>query len=324
LDKIWRASFPERKIMKKLKITIAVCLVATIASAAEISTTTGLDKNTPWITVLDQIDHNTTVAAAVAARMAVSGVVLGSNVSTFLGTPTSANLAAAVTNETGTSLLVFNTSPTLVTPILGTPTSGTLTNCTGLPVAGITASTSTALGVGSIELGHATDTTIARVSAGKISVEGVNVVTTSSTDTLTNKTLTTPVIGTGLTASGSTANDFSGSTGTFLTSTGATTVSGAFIGKTDTRSGPGAVSVTTMVTKLTTTGVADALTLANGTDGQIKIIVHDVDGGSAALVPTTKTGFTTITFTNVGESCTLIYVTTRGWMILALNGAVAT
>jgi hypothetical protein len=35
---------------------------------------------------------------------------------------------------------------------LGTPASGTLTNCTGLPVAGITASTSTSLGVGSIEL----------------------------------------------------------------------------------------------------------------------------------------------------------------------------
>jgi hypothetical protein len=34
--------------------------------------------------------------------------------------------------------LVFNTSPTFVTPILGTPTSGTLTNCTGLPVAGVT------------------------------------------------------------------------------------------------------------------------------------------------------------------------------------------
>jgi hypothetical protein len=43
-----------------------------------------------------------------------------------------------------------------------------------------------------IELGHASDTTITRVSAGRIAVEGVNVVTTSSTDTLTNKTLTSP------------------------------------------------------------------------------------------------------------------------------------
>lgn len=37
---------------------------------------------------------------------------LGANVATFLGTPTSANLAAAVTNETGTGSLVFSASPT--------------------------------------------------------------------------------------------------------------------------------------------------------------------------------------------------------------------
>ena len=55
---------------------------------------------------------------------------LGTGVATFLGTPTSANLAAAVTDETGSGSLVFATSPTFVTPILGTPTSGTLTNCT--------------------------------------------------------------------------------------------------------------------------------------------------------------------------------------------------
>ena len=60
---------------------------------------------------------------------------LGSGVSTFLATPSSANLAAAVSDETGSGSLVFATSPTLTTPILGTPTSGTLTNCTGLPVA---------------------------------------------------------------------------------------------------------------------------------------------------------------------------------------------
>jgi hypothetical protein len=59
---------------------------------------------------------------------------LGSGVATFLGTPSSANLAAAVSDETGSGALVFATSPTLVTPILGTPQSGTLTSCTGLPI----------------------------------------------------------------------------------------------------------------------------------------------------------------------------------------------
>jgi hypothetical protein len=61
----------------------------------------------------------------------VSG--LGSNVATFLATPSSANLAAAVTGETGSGALVFATSPTLVTPALGTPASGVITNCTGSP-----------------------------------------------------------------------------------------------------------------------------------------------------------------------------------------------
>lgn len=96
----------------------------------------------------------------------------------------------AISDKTGTGKAVLDTSPTLVTPLLGTPTSGTLTNCTGLPISGLVSSTSTALGVGSIELGHATDTTIARVSAGVISVEGVTVPTETSTNTLTNKRIT--------------------------------------------------------------------------------------------------------------------------------------
>jgi len=49
-------------------------------------------------------------------------------------TATSAQILAAVADETGSGVLVFNTTPTLVTPILGTPTSVTLTNATGLPI----------------------------------------------------------------------------------------------------------------------------------------------------------------------------------------------
>jgi hypothetical protein len=110
---------------------------------------------------------------------------------------TAASWEAGITDfstYTGTGAVVLGTSPTLVSPVLGTPSSGTLTNATGLPISGLLASTSTALGVGSVELGHATDTTIARVSAGVASIEGVNIVTTSSTDTLTNKTINAPVI----------------------------------------------------------------------------------------------------------------------------------
>jgi hypothetical protein len=62
----------------------------------------------------------------------VSGLAAG--VATFLATPSSANLASAVTDETGSGSLVFATSPTLTTPNIGTPSAGTLTSCTGLPL----------------------------------------------------------------------------------------------------------------------------------------------------------------------------------------------
>jgi hypothetical protein len=72
---------------------------------------------------------NTTVTPAVGS---ITG--LGTGVATFLATPSSANLAAAVTDETGSGALVFATSPTLVTPALGTPSAAVLTNATGLPL----------------------------------------------------------------------------------------------------------------------------------------------------------------------------------------------
>ena len=93
----------------------------------------------------------------------VSG--LGSGVADFLATASSANLATAVSDETGTGALVFATSPTLVTPALGTPASGTLTNCTGYPSASDTAEGAIEVAVQS-EMEAASSTTLA-VSPGR-------------------------------------------------------------------------------------------------------------------------------------------------------------
>ena len=64
---------------------------------------------------------------------------------------TSAQLAGVISDETGTGVLVFATSPTLTTPNLGTPSAVTLTNATGLPistgVSGLGTGVATALGV---------------------------------------------------------------------------------------------------------------------------------------------------------------------------------
>jgi hypothetical protein len=100
-----------------------------------------------------------------------------------------------------------------------------------------------------------------------------------------------------------------------------TNLSNPFVGSVQILSGAGAISLATTTTKFTSTGVAQALTLANGTTGQIKTIVHFVDGGSGVLTPTNLGNGTTITFTNVGDSCILQFVDTD-WWVLSLQGAV--
>ena len=88
--------------------------------------------------------------------------------------------------------------------------------------------------------------------------------------------------------------------------------------------GPGAINLSTTVTKFTSTGAAQSLTLADGSDGQIKIIVHVVAGGSGILTPTTKTGFTALIFAAAGDTATLMFNTTIGWTLLASKGTTIT
>ena len=120
-----------------------------------------------------------------------------------------------------------------------------------------------------------------------------------ATQTLTNKTLTTPTIN-GATFSG--------------------TLGGAIIGGVESKSGAGALSLTHLITEVTSTGT-DALTLANGTAGQVKIITMIVDGGNATLTPTTFHDGTTILFDAVGESVVLVYHNTIGWKAVSVSGA---
>lgn len=106
-------------------------------------------------------------------------------------------------------------------------------------------------------------------------------------------------------------------------SNGTLTLAGALIGGTQalvTSGGAGAVNLTTLTTEVETTGTLDALTLANGTVGQIKVITHTVGAFTSVLTPTTALGFTSITFlASLGQTCTLEY-TTAGWVILSVGG----
>lgn len=187
-----------------------------------------------------------------SAGIAPTKLNVGSGVATFLTTPTSANLAAAVTDETGSGALVFGTSPSLTTPNIGVASGTSFNSITGLssttpaansgagsvgtgtsvaradhvhPTTGLgltsggldqfAASTTNTVGVGNIELGHASDTTLSRASAGVVNIEGVPIVTTTATQTLTNKTLSAGTLTGTLTAGGGV-----GTSGQALTSTG--------------------------------------------------------------------------------------------------------
>jgi hypothetical protein len=92
--------------------------VITLPDATGTLLVTGGDLGTPSAIVL-------TNGTGLPVSTGVSG--LGTGVATFLGTPSSANLISAMTDETGSGLVVFNNTPALTNP---TVTNYTETNFT--------------------------------------------------------------------------------------------------------------------------------------------------------------------------------------------------
>lgn len=109
---------------------------ASLSGNAQMTLPTGTDtlvgKATTDTFTNKSMSGATNTFTSIPVSTAISG--LGTGVADWLGTPSSANLATAVTGETGSGALVFGTSPAFTTPDLGTPSAATLTNATGLPI----------------------------------------------------------------------------------------------------------------------------------------------------------------------------------------------
>jgi hypothetical protein len=232
-----------------------------------------------------------------------------------------------------TNALLF-TGATFVTPNIGTPTAGSLANCTGLPIVNGTTGTlsvarggtgvTTSTGSGNVVLSNSPSLatpTIGVATATSINRVVITSPATAATITIAdNKTLT--VDSTTMTFPSSSAAI--ARTDAAQAFTGAQTFNGPVIEDVQALSGAGAVNITQPATKFTSTATGNALTLADGVEGQLKTIVYVAEaaaGDTGVLTPTNLGAGTTITFNAVGDACILQFLGTEWWAI-SLRGAV--
>jgi hypothetical protein len=162
--------------------------------------TTATAAGTTILTVASGGTQVFTGSTTQTVRMPTTGVVAGMQW-TIINQSTG---AVAVQSSTGAAIFSLPAGNAAeVTSLFDPPTTalhwrGTiwaqtagLVATTSNSLSAFAASTTNAIGVGTVELGHASDTTLSRSAAGTLAVEGVDVVTTTGTQAISGKTAVT-------------------------------------------------------------------------------------------------------------------------------------
>ena len=132
-------------------------------------------------------------AGNVTTNANLTGHITSVGNAAVLGSFTSAQLLAALTDETGTGAAVFATSPTLVTPTIGAATATTVNKVTFTAPA--TGSTLTLADGSTLATSGAFSTTLTATAATNVTLPTTGTLATlAGTETFTNKTLTTPAL----------------------------------------------------------------------------------------------------------------------------------
>jgi hypothetical protein len=85
-----------------------------------------------------------------------------------------------------------------------------------------------------------------------------------------------------------------------------------------------AVTFTGGLVLVSTPGTATTPAPVDGVAGQMVTLVMDVDGGGVSIItPATLSGGASVTFTDVGDSVSMVYTATRGWVITGMASGVA-
>jgi hypothetical protein len=197
--------------------------VATLSNALKSATTTVSVSGSAAPSTGQVLTATSGTAATWQAIPAAGDAATSDPLSQFAAT-TSSQLLGVISDETGTGSLVFNTSPTLVTPALGTPASGVATNATGT-AAGLTAGNVT---TNANLTGHVTSTGNAAV-LGSFTVAQLNTAVSDATVSTGGGTATGTNTGdqTNISGNAATVTTNANLTG-HITSTGNAAVLGSF------------------------------------------------------------------------------------------------